>query len=112
MFPAIRNLFDNTTESADEIIHRLLEGSSFRLEQIVSYGAHSPSDFWYEQDGAEWVALMKGKATLEFEEGCLELRAGDSLIIRPHVRHRVARTTADAVWLALHYTEGTETVGS
>lgn len=105
MLPAIRNLFDNTAESAGEIIHRLLEGSNFRLEQIVSYGAHSPSNFWYDQDGAEWVALIKGQATLEFEEESLELRAGDSLIIPPHVKHRVAQVTADAVWLALHYTE-------
>ncbi len=105
MLPVIRNLFDNTAESPEEIIHRLLEGLNFRLEQIVSYGAHSASDFWYDQDGAEWVALMKGQATLEFEEGSLELRAGDSLIIPPHMKHRVAHKTADAIWLALHYRE-------
>jgi cupin 2 domain-containing protein len=105
MLPAVRNLFDNTAESTDEIIHRLLEGSGFRLEQIVSYGTHSPSDFWYDQDGAEWVALVRGQATLEFGEGSLELRAGDSLIIPPHVKHRVAQTSTDALWLALHYTD-------
>jgi cupin 2 domain-containing protein len=110
MLPAIRNLFDNTAESADEVIHRLLEGSNFRLDQIVSCGAHSPSDFWYDQEGAEWVALIKGKATLEFEEGLLALRAGDSLVIPAHVKHRVAKATADAVWLALHYMEDTERV--
>lgn len=107
MLPAIRNLFDNTAEAAGEIIHRLLEGSNFRLEQIVSSGAHSPSDFWYDQDGAEWVALIKGQATLEFEEGSLELRAGDTLTIPPHVKHRVAHTSKDAVWLALHCTNDT-----
>lgn len=105
MLPAIRNLFDNTAESVDEIIHRLLGGSSFRLEQIVSYGVQSPSDFWYDQDSAEWVALIKGEATLEFEEGSLGLGAGDSLIIPAHVKHKVTHTSKDAVWLAIHYTK-------
>jgi cupin 2 domain-containing protein len=109
MLPAIRNLFDNTTESRDEVLYRLIEGSNFRLEQIVSCGARSPADFWYDQYTAEWVALVQGQATLEFEEGFLELRAGDWLIILPHVKHRVAQTTTDAVWLALHYTEDTDT---
>ncbi len=103
MLPPIRKLYDNPEQVHDEVFHRLVEGSAFRLEQIVSHGVHSPPGFWYDQDRAEWVVLLRGTATLEFEEGELELRAGDALLIPAHLRHRVARTSADANWLALHY---------
>ena len=86
---------------------RVAAGARFRLEHIASNRAASPPGFWYDQDAAEWVALVRGRATLEFDDGRLELVSGDSLLIPAHVKHRVATTSADAVWLALHYPEET-----
>ena len=52
----------------------------------------------------EWVVLLKGSATLLIaEEGSVDLGAGDYLLIPAHVRHRVERTSEDAVWLAVHF---------
>lgn len=47
--------------------------------------------------------LATGSAVLEIENAdALELQAGDHLLIPARVRHRVARVSRDAVWLALH----------
>ena len=105
MPPAVRNLFVASAESGGERLARVAEGAQFRLERIVSNRAASPPGFWYDQDEAEWVALVRGHATLEFADGRLELKPGDSLRIPAHVKHRVAATSADAVWLALHFQE-------
>ena len=40
-----------------------------RIERIVSEGHVSPEGFWYDQDEPEWVALIRGTAELEFENG-------------------------------------------
>ena len=58
----------------------------------------------YDQPRDEWVALLKGEAELRFDSGESRLLyAGDSLVIPAHRRHRVERTSHDAVWLALHF---------
>ncbi len=103
MPPAVRNLFDASVDSGGERVARVADGAGFRLEHIVSNRAASPPGFWYEQDGPEWVTLVRGHATLEFADGRLDLAPGDSLLIPAHVKHRVADTSADAVWLALHF---------
>jgi len=107
MPPAVRNLFEPLVESGGERLARVAEGAEFRLEHIVSNRAVSPPGFWYDQDDAEWAALVRGHATLEFDDGRLELKPGDSLLIPAHTKHRVAGTSADAVWLALHFREDT-----
>ncbi|WP_367871624.1 cupin domain-containing protein [Luteolibacter sp. Populi] len=84
----------------------LVAGKDFELEEIVSRGAASPEGFWYDQERSEWVLLAKGEATLRFErDELVELKAGEYLLIPAGVRHRVERTSADAVWLALHFRE-------
>ena len=90
-------------EAAAERFIPLLQGAGFRLEHIVSHGRASEPGFWYDQAEDEWVALLRGTATLVFEpEETVALAAGDALLIPAHRRHRVAATSADAVWLALH----------
>ena len=89
-----------------ESIADLIRHPAFTLEQIVSRGAASPDGLWYDQDRSEWVVLLQGKAELRFDSGeSLALTAGDPLHIPAHRRHRVERTSPDAVWLALHYQE-------
>lgn len=104
MIPPLKNLFRGEDTPGRETIASLLTGSAFKLEHIVSRGEASAPGFWYDQDEPEWVLLLSGQATLEFEEGALELVPGDSLTIPAHVKHRVGKTSPDAVWIALHHT--------
>ncbi|MEM9346111.1 MAG: cupin domain-containing protein [Planctomycetota bacterium] len=102
MPPAITKLFPNDPQPASETITPLWSGQQFTLEHIVSYGQPSPEGFWHDQDAREWVALILGTATLVFEDGVLELEAGDAVLIPSHARHRVERVSVDAVWIAVH----------
>ncbi len=90
---------------ADEAMETLLKGDGIRLERIVSYGHASPAGFWYDQDEAEWILIMSGRArlTIEGEAEDRELGPGDSLFLPAHCRHRVAWTQAGqpTVWLAI-----------
>ena len=88
----------------EESFLSLIGGRDFELEEIISRGAASPEDFWYDQERNEWVLLAKGEATLRFEDGSLmEMKAGDHVLIPAGKRHRVESTSADAVWVALHF---------
>ena len=104
MKPVVRNLFSQTpSPTGEEVIQPLLDGKTFRLESIHSFGQPTPKGSWYDQDTGEWVLLVRGSARLEFVgEGMLELKSGDHLVIPPHSRHRVDFTSSDAIWFALH----------
>lgn len=103
MLPVVQSLLADYKPGSGETVTDIATGSSFRLEHIVSHGNSSPSGFWYDQDRPEWVLLMQGHSVLEFEEGSLELKAGDSLLIPAGMRHRVATASTDAIWVALHF---------
>ena len=48
-------------------------------------------------------SVLRGTAILEFADGELvTMNAGDSVMIARHVRHRVAKTSAETIWLAVH----------
>jgi cupin 2 domain-containing protein len=93
---------------AEERIEPLAGAAGVRIERIVSTGQASPSGFWYDQPGDEFVVLLAGAARLRFEDGDverdLELGPGDWVEIPAHVRHRVEWTQTDppTVWLAVH----------
>ena len=91
----------------DEQFDKLLSGSAFRVDRIVSMGQASPPGFWYDQDDNEWVALLSGSAEIQFEDEPQPRRMapGDWVDIKAHRRHRVNRTdpTQPTVWLAIHY---------
>jgi cupin 2 domain-containing protein len=47
--------------------------------------------------------IMRGEAVLEVQDQePLSMHPGDHVMIPRHVRHRVARTTPDTLWLAVH----------
>lgn len=102
------NLFselpDNLTNEASII---LAEGKNVRIERIVSHGQASPDGFWYDQDQAEWVVVLKGEAKLLIEgaKEPVHLQVGDHLLIPAHQRHRVEWTSLDelTIWLAVFY---------
>ena len=91
-------------KAGEETLATLLARRDFELEEIVSRGTASPEGFWYDQKRDEWVLLAKGEATLRFEdERLIDLKAGDHVVIPARTRHRVESTSADAVWVALHF---------
>lgn len=100
-------LADLPAAAGDEIVERLAAGSGVRIERIVSHGQASPPGFWYDQDEAEFVALLAGAARLRLadEAAARELRPGDWLDIAAHRRHRVEWTDPDipTVWLTVFH---------
>ncbi|ANB74710.1 cupin [Paraburkholderia phytofirmans OLGA172] len=102
------NLFDpGAPARLGEQVDALVEEAGVSIERIVSRGHASPPEFWYDSPRAEWVVLLSGAATLEFE-GERELhpmKPGDHVLIEAHCRHRVAWTsdTEPSVWLAVYY---------
>jgi cupin 2 domain-containing protein len=105
----IDNLFAGlpATPEPEERFEALIEQPGLKVERIVSTGQSSPPGFWYDQPHAEWVAVLKGEASLRFadELAARTLRAGDFVFIEPHRRHRVEATShaEPTVWLALHF---------
>ncbi len=101
------NLFtDLPTTLPEELVEVLAENQHVRIERIISTGHASPEGFWYDQDEAEWVVVLKGKAKLLFEDGeTVEMTPSDHVLIPAHRKHRVEWTTADepTVWLAVFY---------
>lgn len=103
---SLPNLFtDLPPHPPNELFATLLEAPGVRIERIVSHGHASPPGFWYDQDEAEWVVVLKGAARLKFEDGEIEMHPGDFVTIPAHRKHRVEWTTPDepTVWLAVFY---------
>ena len=100
----IKNLFANITDAnCGEESLTLFENANGKIERIVSHAHSSPADFWYDQEEDEWVTVLRGTAILEFAGGeRVELHAGDYLTIPRHVKHRVAQTSEETIWLAIH----------
>ena len=105
--PRTNNLFADTPEQLPkEVIQILLDNSGVRIERIISHGHASPEGFWYDQEMHEWVVLLQGAATLQFEnESPFDLKPGDFLNIPAHRRHRVVWTdpAQPTIWLAVYY---------
>jgi len=102
---AVKNLFADLSVAAGagEESLTLFENSSVKIARIASHHHSSPQGFWYDQADDEWVIVLRGSATLEFEGGeFIEMNTGDYLEIPRHVKHRVARTGEETIWLAVH----------
>jgi len=99
-------LRDLPAAGGGEIAERLTGNDAVRIERIVSRGETSPDGFWYDQDEAEFVVVLRGAARLTFADGeMIPLGPGDWVDIAPHRRHRVEWTdpTQPTVWLAVFY---------
>jgi len=102
------NLLANLPDARlEEITEVLAKNGTTRIERVTSQGQASPPGFWYDQDEAEWVAVLTGRARLLLQnpDEEVELSSGDWLQLAPHRRHRIEWTTPDAptVWLAVFY---------
>jgi cupin 2 domain-containing protein len=101
------NIFDipDDLPRDDEFLEILASGEHLRIERIISHGQTTPEGDWYDQEDDEWVGLLQGEATLEWDDGeTTQLAAGDAIFIEAHRCHRVVHTTSEppCVWLAVH----------
>jgi len=91
----------------EEAFSEILARPGLKIERIISQGQTSPPDFWYDQAWNEWVIVLKGRATLQFEHepAARSLGAGDYVFIPARKRHRVEWTEPQqpTVWLAVHF---------
>lgn len=95
------NLFENADSPATgERFETLLDHRNLVVERILSSAMPDPTEYLQPQD--EWVALLRGAATLEVSGARIELKAGDSLFIPALTPHRVLETSPGALWLAVH----------
>lgn len=98
------------TALVEEELRVLLAVPGVRIERIVSTGQASPPGFWYDQDQAEFVLVVAGRAGLLIEGEAVprELGPGSYVHLAAHCRHRVEWTDAATatVWLAVHVSEG------
>lgn len=101
------NLFETIpAELTNEQFTDLLRHRHVRIERILSKGHTSPESGWYDQDEHEWVLVLQGCGTVEFDNGeSTTLNVGDYLNIPAHTRHKVCYTSPDQVtlWLAVFY---------
>ena len=97
------NIFDLPKAVPDEVVTILAENENVRIERIVSTGQTTG---WYDQCETEFVVLLEGSAKVEFKNGdIIALSKGDSIIIKPHEKHRVCYTSSlpPCVWLCVFY---------
>ncbi|MFY3325968.1 cupin domain-containing protein [Vibrio fluvialis] len=101
------NLFEAIpAELTNEQFTDLLCHRHVRIERILSKGHTSPESGWYDHDEHEWVLVLQGCGTVEFDNGeSTTLNVGDYLNIPAHTRHKVSYTSPDQVtlWLAVFY---------
>ena len=96
---------DDLPQPHSETHRELSSMHGVRVGRIVSSHHASPDGFWYDQDDAEWVAVVAGDAVIEFDDGSMHtMQAGDWIEIPPHARHRIARTGERTIWLAVYAT--------
>ena len=101
------NIFSLPERSLDsqeeEMVNVYYQSNNIRIERIVSTGQCSPDGFWYDQEEDEWLVLLTGEAKLAFPQENITLKAGDTLLIPAHKRHRVEQTSQNppAIWLCV-----------
>jgi cupin 2 domain-containing protein len=99
----VKNLFEKDLEKigdGQELFDTLLEKKNISIKKIVSKNLCDGE--WYFQDQDEWVVLLEGKATIEYERDRKHLKAGEYLYIPRATKHRVKETSQDALWLAVY----------
>ena len=103
----MNNIFDAIPKNLkSEVFERFVDSNGVRIERIVSKGHTSPESGWYDQDQAEWVIVLRGKAILSFEDKpSITMKEGDFINILAHKKHKVEWTDPgiETIWLAVHY---------
>lgn len=101
--PAVRrgNLFaDGEPPDAGERAEELVKWGRLTMERIVSASITEAQE--YAQEWDEWVALLRGTATLVVDGERLELAEGDWIWLPAGTPHTLERASAGALWLGAH----------
>jgi len=88
---------------SEELTTVLTESDNVRIERVISTGQVTG---WYDQDETEFVVLLDGNAIIEYENNVtVALSKGDTLLIKPHEKHRVSYTSSEpaCIWLCVFY---------
>lgn len=101
------NLFktDHLSPGSQEVIETVLSSGDLKIERIVTLEPYSEPGEWYDQEMDEWVLLIQGSATLEFQnKKKVKLIAGDYIFIPSHKAHRISQSDPfeKCIWLAIH----------
>ncbi|MCX6051729.1 MAG: cupin [Campylobacterales bacterium] len=99
----INNIFKNPSQlpkKGCESFETLFDNEKVKIEKILSNELIDGQ--WYEQNDDEWVILLQGNASLEFEDYTKELACGNYVFIPKQTKHRVLKTSKNAIWLAVH----------
>lgn len=103
----LSNIFESIPdEMPAEVFEDIVSSPKIRIERILSRGHTSPESGWYDQDENEWVMVIDGQATIEFDDGTfVTLRKGDYLNIPAHSKHKVSWSDPNqiTIWLAVFY---------
>lgn len=90
----------------EELFDCLHTNGKVMIERILSKGHCTPPGEWLNQAWDEWVLLVQGQATLQYQQDnqLFHLVSGDYLLIPAHTKHRVDWTPVDTttIWLAIH----------
>ena len=103
------NLFEDVSAASagEEAFREIFSRPGLKIERIVSRGQASPPEFWYDQAWNEWVIVLKGSATLQFDDEPFTRAQGegDYVFIPARKQHRVEWTDPQqpTVWLAVHF---------
>ena len=95
-----RPILDKPAALEDEQFEMLLQHKNVTIERIISSGNQPPAKYLQEHD--EWVMLVSGEAEMTLGGQPVSLKEGDTLHLPGGVEHEVLRTSAGAVWLAVH----------
>ena len=95
------NLYSDAQAPSDgERFDELLKHRNLVVERIVSSADITPQDYVQAQD--EWVLLVRGEADLRIAGELSTLTPGDYVFLPAGTAHRVERTQAGTLWLAVH----------
>jgi len=109
----IGNIFQvhDLPEGDKEKFENLCQGKGIKIERIISNGQSTPIGQWYDQPNSEFVVLLQGEASIEFQTGQKnDLSSGDYLLIPAGLKHRVTFTGQNppCIWLAIHFESETK----
>ena len=101
------NIFtESPSDLTAEVFESIKESENVKIERIISKGHTSPESGWHDQSRNEWVIVLKGAATILFENNIsAKLIAGDYINIDAHKKHKVSWTSPgiETIWLVVHY---------
>ena len=105
-FKNIYQILSIPAKADNEIFETLLNKDNVIIERIISAGQITSENSWFDQEKDEWVLLLQGEATIEFENSeTVKMISGDYLFIPAHKKHKITYTSENPCcnWLAFHF---------